>query len=43
MMVKVTVWRCSKHGEMELVDWEGDTAYCPTCGEKMEKVGEYEE
>ena len=39
---KVYVWKCSEHGEMELlVDLA--VAFCPECGRAMTKVGEYEE
>jgi Zn finger protein HypA/HybF involved in hydrogenase expression len=39
---KVYVWRCSEHGEMELLE-ELTEAFCPKCGKLMTKVGEYEE
>jgi len=42
-MAKITVWRCSEHGETELIDFKEPLAYCPNCGRQMEKVGEYEE
>jgi NADH pyrophosphatase NudC (nudix superfamily) len=42
-MTKVTVWICSEHGEIELLDWKEPLAYCPKCGKEMKKVGEYEE
>ena len=41
-MGKVYVWRCSEHGEMELME-DLIEAFCPKCGRRMEKVGEYEE
>lgn len=40
-MAKITVWKCSKHGEMELLDHTEPLAYCPNCGESMTRVGEY--
>lgn len=39
----VSVWKCEVHGEVELVEWKGTEAYCPTCGRVMQKVGSYEE
>jgi len=41
-VAKVYVWKCPEHGEVELLE-DLEVAYCPKCGAKMEKVGEYEE
>lgn len=42
-MPEVQVWKCSIHGEMELIDHKEPVAYCPYCGKEMTKVGEYSE
>ena len=42
-MVKVTVFICEEHGEVEVL---GDTiteGYCIKCGKSMKKTGVYEE
>lgn len=41
-MVKVSVFVCPVHGEMELLK-DVEKAYCPECGREMTKTGEYEE
>lgn len=41
-MKKVYVYKCEVHGEMELQE-ELTEAFCPKCGKKMIKTGEYEE
>jgi len=41
--VIVTVWKCTEHGEQELLDYDMAVAYCPVCGKQMEKIDTYEE
>jgi len=41
-VTKVTVWICSEHGEMEILE-ALEKAFCPKCGKEMKRVGEYEE
>lgn len=42
-MPEISVWKCSEHGEFELIDWKEPLAHCPKCGRAMEKVGSYNE
>jgi len=42
-MKEITVWLCKDHGEFELVDMKGRTAYCPQCGKEATAVGRYTE
>ena len=42
-MTHVKVFECSEHGELELIDFKLEKAFCPCCGNEMKKVGEYEE
>jgi len=43
MAKKISVWNCPEHGEVELIDWTEDKAYCPQCGKEMVRTGGYEE
>lgn len=40
MSKKIYIWECPVHGEMELTE-ESEEAYCPKCGAKMSRKGEY--
>ena len=43
LSIKVKVFECSEHKEVELVDFHQNKAFCPNCGREMKKVGEYME
>ncbi len=41
LTMKVKVFVCPDHEEMELTDFQQDRAFCPYCGKEMKKAGEY--
>ncbi len=38
----VSVFVCSEHGEVELLNFNGQVANCDMCGKQMTKVAQYE-
>ena len=39
----VSVFCCPEHGEMELLDFTGETAFCDECKKQMIKTAEFDE
>jgi len=39
----VSVFVCSEHGEVELLDYDGQVANCSMCGKQMTKIAQYEQ
>jgi|GEM_PF-6957450 Zn finger protein HypA/HybF involved in hydrogenase expression len=42
-MVHVKVFKCSEHGELELLNFPDEIAYCDDCEKQMTKIAEYDE
>ena len=42
-MVHVAVFWCPEHGELELLDFTDEIAYCDECKKQMTKIAEYDE
>ena len=39
----VSIFLCGAHGEVELLDFEGQVAFCDVCNKQMPKIAQYEE
>ena len=42
-VIHVAEFCCPEHGEMELHDFTGETAFCDECKKQMTKIAEYDE
>jgi transposase len=42
-MAHVKVFYCSEHGELELLDFPDEIAYCDVCKKQMTQIAEYDE